>query len=116
VGPWDRTTPDFASRDALATAPTMGKVLDTLGWPRVFDRTSWILTHWFPFAPADSGEPASWPHSPPFPEPYPGDGVCVPSRGENHATAPADCGPLCGDGVAQPGETDLDCPSDVRTH
>jgi hypothetical protein len=114
AGPWDRSGPDFASRDALADDETMGKVLDSLGWPKLFDRTSWVLTQWFPYAAGDTGEAASWPHSPPFPEPYPGDGVCVPSRGETAATAPADCPLLCGDTVAQEDETTANCPSDVR--
>jgi hypothetical protein len=61
------------------------------------------------------GEPSLWPNSPPFPEPYAGDGVCEVSRGETFETAPSDCSATCGDGIAQEGENNMSCPGDVRT-
>jgi hypothetical protein len=72
------------------------------------------VTTWLPFHAGDSGAPSLWPNSPPFPQPYAGDGVCEVSRGENSLTAPADCLPACGNGVADAGETTLNCPGDVR--
>jgi hypothetical protein len=65
----DPDEPDFASLFALANAPSLGQAFDAAGWPKRFDRTQWVLTIWFPFAPGDSGEPSVWPNSPPFPEP-----------------------------------------------
>jgi hypothetical protein len=44
VAPPDPAAPDFASLGALAAAPPLGSVLEDLGWPRVFDRTQWVLT------------------------------------------------------------------------
>jgi hypothetical protein len=115
VAPPDPYAPDFTSLFALEYAPSVGAVFNDAGWSPMFDRTSWVLTTWFPFHSGDTGEPSLWPNSPPFPEPYTDDGVCEGSRGENGDTAPSDCVPTCGDGVAQPGETNLSCPADVRT-
>lgn len=114
VGPWDRTQPDWASLNALAGEPTMGPLFDLFGWPKLFDRTSFVMTTWFPYATGDRGEAAIWPNSPPLPEPYSGDGVCVPSRGETYQSSPADCLPMCGDAIPEAGETTANCPSDVR--
>jgi len=115
AGPWDPSQGlDFASLNALANAPTMGKIFNLLQWPKLFDRTSWVLTMWFPFEAGDSGEAALWPNSPPFPEGFfPGDGTCVPSQGEDASTAPQDCLATCGDGLTQPGENTMNCPGDV---
>lgn len=107
--------PDVAGLALLAAAPSLGaRFDDETGWSRSFDRAHWVLTTWFPFVLGDRGEAALWPHSPPLPEPYVGDGVCEVSRGERHANAPDDCGPTCGDGRADEGETSRDCPGDVR--
>jgi hypothetical protein len=114
VGPSDPTTPDFASLFALQGAPPLGHHVEDLGWPRTFDRTEWILTVWFPFAAGDHGQPSLWPHSPPFPAPFCGDGVCEPSRGEDHASCAGDCPPACGDAICQPGEDTHSCPGDCR--
>jgi hypothetical protein len=116
VDPPDPTAPDFASLEALAGAPPLGDTVAPAGWTRVFDRTHWILTDWFHFEPGDTGRPALWPYSPPFPQPACGDGVCQPSRGETGTSCPADCSPHCGDAVCQPaeGETQDSCPSDCR--
>jgi hypothetical protein len=115
AGPWDPAQgPDFASLNALANAPTMGKAFDLLHWSKLFDRTSWVLTMWFPFEAGDRGEAALWPNSPPFPEGFfPGDGTCVPSQGENYSNDPEDCLPTCGDGIPQEGENTMNCPGDV---
>ena len=113
AGPWDRSAPDFASRDALAAAPPLGARFGALGWTKTFDRTSWLLTLWLPFAAGDSGEAAIWPGSPPFPQPSISDGVCEPSRGENGTTAPADCTPDCGNAIWDADEDNRRCPSDV---
>ncbi|MGH9458123.1 MAG: hypothetical protein ACRD2J_10860 [Thermoanaerobaculia bacterium] len=109
----DPNVPDFAALAAMELAPPLGALFADQGWARAFDKSHWTLTTWFPFASGDRGEPSLWPNSPPFPQPYPGDGVCEPSRGENGNTAPMDCPSSCGDGLAQPGETNANCPGDV---
>ncbi|HLL53905.1 MAG TPA: hypothetical protein VK447_10185 [Myxococcaceae bacterium] len=114
AAPWDRTAPDFASLDAIGKAAPLGSVFADQGWPLVFDRASWVFGVWFPFALGDQGQPPLWPNSPPFAQPYAGDGVCEPSRGETNATAPTDCTITCGNGVADANETIMNCPSDVR--
>ncbi len=98
----------------LEQQPALGAAFADQHWTRTFDRTESVLTLWFPFARGDHGRPSVWPNSPPLPVPYAGDGVCEVSRGENSATAPADCLPTCGNGVADPGETTDNCPGDVR--
>jgi hypothetical protein len=40
--------------------------------------------------------------------------VCEVSRGESAVNAPLECPPQCGDGIAQTGETSMNCPGDVR--
>jgi hypothetical protein len=120
AGPSDPRAPDTASLDALAAAPPLGDIFADQGWKRIFDRTQWALTIWFPFALGDRGEPALWPNTPPFFRPSQGDGVCEVSRGESAADTdippgiPNDCMPQCGDGIAQTGETSMNCPGDVR--
>jgi hypothetical protein len=112
VDPVDPTTPDFASLGALAGAPPLGDGVVPAGFQRIFDRTQWVFTVWFPFVPGDRGPASLWLNSPPFPAPSCGDGVCEPSRGESGSTCPADCAPACGDAVCEPGETTDACPSD----
>ncbi len=114
IGPQDPNNPDFASLAALETATPLGHIFDSYGWSKTFDRTQWVLTIWFPFVAGDHGAPSLWPHSPPFPQPFSGDGVCEVSRGENHANSPADCGTACGNGVCDPGENTQNCPGDCR--
>lgn len=113
VAPNSPAVPDFASLGALAGAPPLGAIFDDRGWTRSFDSTEWTLTIWFPFVLGDHGEPSLWPNSPPFPQPYSGDGVCDVSRGDTFANSP-DCLPTCGNGIADPGETSMNCPGDVR--
>jgi hypothetical protein len=110
--PKDPTTPDFATLFALQGSAPLGALLDDLGYVTTFDRTSWSWTIWLPFLAGDHGEPSIWPHSPPLPEPFVGDGVCEPSRGETFLNAPSDCGPTTGDGICQAGETVHASPSD----
>ena len=113
AGPSDPRMPDMASLDALGNAPRLGEIFDDQNWKQTFDRTQWVLTIWFPFALGDRGEPALWPNTPPFYQPYQNDGVCEVSRGESAADSP-ECMPQCGDGIAQSGETSMNCPGDVR--
>ena len=114
VAPPPPGAPDLASLGALASMPTLGGVFDALCWHRVLDRTSFVFTTWFPFELGDQGEAALFPNSPPFPGPFCGDGVCVPSRGEEHGSCPADCSPDCGDGYCDIDEDEFACPSDCR--
>jgi hypothetical protein len=115
IVPQDPFAPDFVSLGALESAAPLGAAFDNQGdWSKTFDRTQWVLTVWFPFAPGDHGQPSLWPNSPPLPEPFKGDGVCEVSRGENHANAPADCGPTAGNGVCDAGENTLNTPGDCR--
>lgn len=112
IVPQDPTTPDFASLAALEFAPALGHHFDGQAWTKTFDRTQWVLTIWFPFVTGDNGEPSLWPHSPPFPEPYCGDGVCEVSRGESNATCPGDCPRRAGNGRCDRGENSSNCPGD----
>ena len=112
IAPPDPNVPDFASLAALETAPALGHHFDDTGWTKTFDRTQWVLTIWFPFKKGDHGQLSLWPHSPPLPAPYCGDGVCEVSRGESNATCPGDCPPLAGNGKCDPGENSTNCPGD----
>lgn len=114
TGSPDPHAPDFASLMTFEHAPSLAEIFADRLWTLLFDRTHWVLTSWLPFVTGDTGAPSVWPNSPPFPQPFPGDGVCEVSRGENSATAPGDCPVLCGNGVANAGETTADCPGDVR--
>jgi hypothetical protein len=112
VVPWDPTTPDFATLSALSRATSLGAAFADQPWFKIFDRTHWVLSTWFPFVSGDHGEPSLWPNSPPFPQPHADDGVCEVSRGENWLNAPADCLATCGDGIVQAGEDTFNCPGD----
>lgn len=114
IVPQDPNQPDFASLVALENAPALGDFVNLYGWQKTFDRTQLVLTIWFPFLAGDHGLPSLWPHSPPFPQPFSGDGVCEVSRGENSANSPTDCGPQCGNGVCDAGENSQNCPGDCR--
>jgi hypothetical protein len=69
VGPQNPNEPDFASLGALESLPSLGQTFNERGWEKAFDRTSWVLTIWFPVEPGGSDTPALWPNSPPFPSP-----------------------------------------------
>ncbi|HZI12627.1 MAG TPA: hypothetical protein VE153_19750 [Myxococcus sp.] len=108
--------PDLASLGALAQKPRQGRLFELLGWPNVFDRTQFTFTIWFPYEKGDQGRPSVWPNSPALPEPYAGDSVCQPSRGETYLTAPTDCSAQCGNGELDAGENNQSCPSDVPAY
>jgi hypothetical protein len=105
---------DVASFFALQGSPTLGEAFDDKGWPKVLDRTHFVLTIWFPFILGDQGEPSIWPNSPPLPALFCGDGLCVPSQGEDSDSCAADCPLDCGDGECQAGEDTHNCPGDCR--
>lgn len=109
-------SPDpFASLGALQAATPLGNIFnDQPGWTKTFDCTQLVLTVWFPFELGDQGLPSLWPNSPPLPMPNESDGVCEVSRGENHVSAPNDCGPTCGNKVCDLGEDTQSCPGDCR--
>lgn len=114
VGTPDPTTPDFASLNALASAPSFSSTVSSSDWTPTFDRTQWVLTVWYPFEAGDQGQPSLWQHSPPFPQPYCGDTVCEVSRGETGVACPADCQPGCGNATCNAGENTQNCPGDCR--
>ncbi|MFN2545180.1 MAG: hypothetical protein ABR600_11530 [Actinomycetota bacterium] len=106
---------DLPALVGLENSPSLGASLGGPGWTRTQDLTEWVLTIWFPNPgpTGDNGSPSLWPNSPPLPTPSALDGVCEPSRGENHGNAPGDCTPKCGDGVWDADENNRSCPSDV---
>lgn len=64
--------PDFASIAKLASSYSPGQDLeDGTAMTRVFDRTSWAFTIWFPYASGEDNMPPAWPNSPPLPAPNP---------------------------------------------
>jgi hypothetical protein len=69
---------------------------------------------WHPFVLGDHGIASDWPHSPPLPKPYCGDGVCEVSRGESASTCAVDCPVKCGNGKCNAGENTKNCPGDCR--
>lgn len=103
-----------ADLQALETATPLGHVFDDQAWPKIFDRSHYVLSIWFPFVAGDQGEPSVWPQSSSLPLPSAGDGLCVVSRGENYFNSPNDCPATCGNAVADTGETTQNCPGDVR--
>ncbi len=110
--PNDGIAPDGAAFGSLISRPPLAEMLDDLGLSTVLDRTSFTLNVWLPYEDGDQGQASVWPNSGPFPEPWCGDSVCVPSRGETADTCSADCSPQCGDTVCQPGEAVDTCPTD----
>lgn len=116
VVPYDPNVPDFESLGYVSSIPPLGATIADEGFPRVFDRTHWVLTIWKPFVSGDHGDPSLWPHSPPFGLPFCGDNVCEVSRGEEASTCAVDCPSKCGNGICQPnkGENDLNCPGDCN--
>jgi hypothetical protein len=69
IGPDDTDDLDVESLGALAAEDSLGEPFDDAGWGKVFDRTQFVLTIWFPFKRGDTGTPSVWPNSPPFPAP-----------------------------------------------
>lgn len=113
---WDRSTPDYVTLGAMQSASSLATTaMQAQGWSSVLDRSSWVFNTWFHFYPGDQGLASNWPNSPPLPPvSLPGDTLCDVSQGENSSNDPADCLPTCGNGVADPGENTVNCPSDVR--
>jgi hypothetical protein len=60
---------DGASLRALESSPSLGAVFEQQGWAKMFDRTSWVLTIWFPIVDRGTEPSALWPNSPPWPAP-----------------------------------------------
>ncbi len=114
VGPVDLAAPDFKSLSALESAPSLGAELARPGWGKTQDMTQFVWGLWFRFVPGDRGQPTLWPNAPALPTPFSGDGLCLVSAGENHDNSPTDCPATCGNAIAEPGETSVNCPGDVR--
>jgi len=107
--------PDGAALGKLLSETPLGNAFSKLGLTRVFDRTQFVFTIWLPYADGDTGEAAHWPNSPPLPIPFCGDGVCVPSRGEDGFSCAVDCPENCGDGTCEePEESKENCPVDCH--
>jgi hypothetical protein len=72
VGSSGPADPDAMSLRALESAPSLGFAFqEQRSSAKAFDRTSWVLTIWFPLRPGEPVEPALWPNSPPLPAPVP---------------------------------------------
>jgi hypothetical protein len=67
--PPDSEQPDDASLHSFESSPSLGTMFEQAGASKVFDRTSWVLTIWFPIAEGEPDVPALWPNSPPLPAP-----------------------------------------------
>lgn len=107
--------PDGAAFGILLSQEPLGADLVALGLDRVVDQTQFVLTIWLPFEEGDLGEASLWPNSPPLPMPFCGDGVCVPSHGEDGSSCAVDCPENCGDGICQePDEAKENCPVDCH--
>jgi hypothetical protein len=114
VGRVEPEVPDFATVSALESAPSLGAHLAQPGWVKTQDVTQFVWGLWFRFVPGDKGLATLWPNAPALPTPFSGDGLCLVSAGENHENSPSDCPPTCGNTIAEPGETWVNCPGDVR--
>lgn len=106
--------PDFGTFSALESAPSLGARLARPGWVKTQDVTHFVWGLWFRFVPGDQGLPTVWPNASSLPAPFAGDGLCLVSAGENHLNSPSDCPATCGNAIAEPGETSVNCPGDVR--
>jgi hypothetical protein len=72
ANPADQQDPQKVAEATLAgleRLTPLGQVFDDQGWGRLFDRTQWVLTVWFPFVAGDQGRRPLWPNSPPLPGP-----------------------------------------------
>ena len=58
-----------AGLEAVESAAPLGTMFERLGWTKVFDRTSWVLTIWFPITEGQADVAPLWPNSPPLPGP-----------------------------------------------
>jgi hypothetical protein len=63
-----KSEPDFRGIRSLEQAPSQGAAWEKSGWAnKVFDRTHWVFTIWFPRVDGQDVEPPLWPNSPPLP-------------------------------------------------
>jgi hypothetical protein len=61
---------DYRSIRNLERAPSQGAGWEKSGWAnKIFDRTHWVFTIWFPRLDGKDVEPPLWPNSPPLPAP-----------------------------------------------
>ena len=65
----DSPQPDIDGLMKLAALPSIGAELETAGVEKIFDRTSFIYTVWFPVTQGGNGKLPLFPNSPPFPAP-----------------------------------------------
>lgn len=65
----DSPEPDVGRLAALAALPSIGRMLETPGTEKIFDRTSFIYSIWFPVTRGGNDKPPLFPNSPPFPAP-----------------------------------------------
>jgi hypothetical protein len=65
-----RESPDFASLRALEGIPSLAADGEAAGYlSKLFDRTSWVFTIWFPYRDGEINAASLWPNSPPLPSP-----------------------------------------------
>jgi hypothetical protein len=69
VKPTRQQQSEDASLSALESCSSLGTMFEQPGWKKVFDRTSWVLTIWFPISDGRPEMAALWPNSPPLPAP-----------------------------------------------
>jgi len=61
---------DFRSVRDLERKPSQGADWESSGWAnKIFDRTHWVFTIWFPRINGRDVQPPLWPNSPPLPAP-----------------------------------------------
>ncbi len=58
-----------ASLHTFETSPSLASMFEEPKWAKECDRTSWVLTIWFPIVQGQADGPALWPNSPPLPAP-----------------------------------------------
>ncbi|MCC7414013.1 MAG: hypothetical protein IT495_20525 [Gammaproteobacteria bacterium] len=61
--------PDLASLEALADTPSLGTRYEAGGARKLYERTSFVFTVWFPLTGAGADRAPLWPNSPPLPAP-----------------------------------------------
>lgn len=61
--------PDLSGLEALSSPAPLAAIFHSPGWSKVFDRSSWVFTIWFPIAEGQPEQRPLWPNSPPLPAP-----------------------------------------------